>query len=287
MTSVKKFLSILLIVMFVSSLCIFTAFSAEEGAVLPGGDDVYVDPGGDIMDDVGGDISDDYYNDPANQNPDDVYSGDDQNNYSDTDADQSSGSGYVNDDSSSIYNNGGYVTSDNYYYFDDEQAAKSGDPNISKVEEKNASLYEVSDVNDAVLKENQWSDIQLDQKKTVTTTGTQNFSSIKENTDKDDNSQWILYIGIVLIGLSALGILYFVVATSVYRKNLAKLSDREMKNDIRRRNAYFDPDEFADIEDYSNRVNHSYSSSSNSRYSSKHARQNTQEIHLPKRYAKH
>ena len=282
MTNIKRFLciliSIMIIAMIVSSISVMTVF-ADEGAVVieegggegggEGGEGGV--EGGDIG---GGDDSGDIgYVDNGEGSGD---SGDNGN------VDSGDGGNVSGGGDNSMYNSNGYVTNSdsNYYYFDEEAAAKSGDPNINKVEEK-AELYQTSDLDDSALKENEWSDIKLDTQKTVTPA--KSFNAIKENTEKDDNSQWILYIGIVLIGLSALGILYFVVATSVYKKKLDELQNREVKNNARRHNTYYDPSEFSDIEDLSNRVNNSHKYSTNSR---RRARQDTAEVYLPRRYAR-
>ena len=277
MTNIKRFLciliSVMVICMIVSSISIMTVF-ADEGAVV-------IEENGDNADNAdNADINNgDDSADIGNVDNGEVNVDNGENGNVEGGGNYESGDG-GNDNS--IYNSSGYVTNSdsNYYYFDEEAAAKSGDPNINKVEEK-AELYKTSDLDDSVLKENEWSDIKLDTQKTVTPA--KSFNAIKENTEKDDNSQWILYIGIVLIGLSALGILYFVVATSVYKKKLDELQNREIRNNARRHNTYYDPSEFSDIEDLSNRVNNSHKYSTNSR---RRARQDTAEVYLPRRYAR-
>ena len=76
-------------------------------------------------------------------------------------------------------------------------------------------------------KPNEWSDITLDEK--TVQTGVTDFSAIKENTQVEDNGYWILYVGYALLGLSVLGILYFIIATIAHRNAVKKAERLEQR----------------------------------------------------------
>lgn len=115
---------------------------------------------------------------------------------------------------------GGYVTDDNgFYYYDEDTMANSIENSAGSV--SNATKqYDTSDINEAALKQTKWNDITLDTSKPAA--NAMDFSSIKDNTRNNDDGQWILYSGFMLIGLSVVGIIYFIIATTTYKKKLAK-----------------------------------------------------------------
>lgn len=89
------------------------------------------------------------------------------------------------------------------------------------------TLYNTSGISEDDVKPNEWSDITLDEK--AVTTGVADFSSIKTNTEKQDNGDWILYLGYVLLALSVLGILYFVISTLAQRRADKAAAARERR----------------------------------------------------------
>ena len=89
------------------------------------------------------------------------------------------------------------------------------------------TLYNTSGMSAADAAPNEWSDIVLDEK--TVKTGVADFSAIKSNTETQDNGDWILYLGYVLIGLSALGIIYFIIATVTHRKAMQKAERLERR----------------------------------------------------------
>lgn len=162
------------------------------------------------------------------------------------------------------------------------------------VSNSGSNLFDVSDINSKDLKENQWSDITLTTKSKPGEVAA-DFSQILDNEETEDNSEWILYLGIVLIGLSLLGILYFIIATVTYRNKLKKLRQREIRNSQRRAPAHTTERSRANmrsgIDEYSQRV----SSGSQRRYSTtprttssdrRRMKADTAEIFTPQRYAK-
>ena len=132
-------------------------------------------------------------------------------------SDYSGNVGSVEDNAPITYGN----SSNNYVVDSTESAAGS----------VSSSLYNSSGMSAEDAKPNEWSDITLDEK--TVQTGVTDFSSIKENTKEEDNGNWILYLGYILLGLSGLGILYFIIATIAHR-NAVKKAER-LEN--RRRNS--------------------------------------------------
>lgn len=279
MAMMKKVLCLILAVMILGSVTAYTAFAVNidndlatisspegDGAADPGGDSaggegegsqvepVIPGPGEEGGDSPQGDVV------PQEEGGDQTAEGGDTTSY------------------------GGYGTVYSNEYFDEEKAAQ-GEANIGKVAQ-DSTLFDISS-DDGALRENTWSDIKLT---TKTTGGTTNdFSSIKASSDKEDNSQWIFYVGLALIGLSLLGVAYFIVSTCVYRKRLNALKDREIKNTERRQKTSFDAREYSDISEYSNRVNRPHSYSTTPRYTSterRRMRQDTAELNLPRRFVK-
>ena len=107
--------------------------------------------------------------------------------------------------------------SNNYVYSDETAGSVS----------KNNTLYNSSGISAADAAPNTWSDIKLDEK--TVKTGVADFSSIKTNTETSDNGQWILYLGYLLLGLSVLGILYFIIASIAQRKAYRDAAVRESR----------------------------------------------------------
>ena len=172
------------------------------GAVDNSGGGAVDNSGGGAVDNSGGAV-DNSGGSGSVDNGDSGYSG----GYSDA------GSGYDYD-----YSDSGQV----YYDSDPIVYGDSGSNNaIIENEEaagsvsSNTTLYNSSGMSAQEAAPNEWSDITLDEKKI--TTGSADFSSIKTNTETTDNGNWILYLGYILLGLSALGILYFIIATIAYR----------------------------------------------------------------------
>ena len=84
-------------------------------------------------------------------------------------------------------------------------------------------------------------EITLDEKKTTTTTGVADFSSIKNDTNKNAHHyDWLIYVGYALIGLSVLGILYFIIATAVQRKADKQYEYRESSYEAPRTSRFAD-----------------------------------------------
>lgn len=122
---------------------------------------------------------------------------------------------YTVEDSDPMY----YGEASNYDYNSNEhQDAPAG------AVSSQTTLYNSSGMSAEDAAPNEWSDIVLDEK--TIKTGVADFSAIKSNTETKDNGDWILYVGYVLLGLSALGILYFIVATVVHRKKAKKEAAR-------------------------------------------------------------
>lgn len=151
------------------------------------------------------------------------------------------GSDHSGNDQSGYDNNsneGGY--SDNNSYVEDSDPLFYGDAsnysynitdnsgdNTAGAVSSNTPLYNSSGMSAADAAPNEWSDIVLDEK--TVKTGVADFSAIKSNTEKQDNGDWILYLGYALIGLSVLGILYFIIATISHRKAMQKAERLERR----------------------------------------------------------
>lgn len=158
-------------------------------------------------------------NDPAPvEEPQNV----DNNSGVDNGYDNSNGSGYTNEEPNYYVED-----SDPMYYGDasnyDYNANVQQDVPAGAVSSQ-TTLYNSSGMSAEDAAPNEWSDIVLDEK--TVKTGVADFSAIKSNTETKDNGDWILYVGYVLLGLSALGILYFIVATIVHRKKAKKEAAR-------------------------------------------------------------
>lgn len=139
-------------------------------------------------------------------------------------------SGYNDAGSGYDYDSGDSGNNDSYAYpgyvdngSQDDQGSYSGNdgshttPGSAGSVGDKTTLYDTDDVNDKDLEANQWSDIELDESK-VDTSGTTDFTQMQHDTATEDDSQWMLYVGIALIGLSLLGILYFIFASAQAKK---------------------------------------------------------------------
>lgn len=142
-------------------------------------------------------------------------------------------SGYNNEDNNN--NNYQVEDSDQLFYGDasnyDYNVSAENNENAAGSVSSNTKLYNSSGMSAADAAPNEWSDITLDEK--TVKTGVTNFSSIKSNTETEDNGYLILYIGYALLGLAALGILYFIIATIAHRNAVRKAERLEQ----RRRNS--------------------------------------------------
>lgn len=169
-----------------------------------GGDQSGQAAGGDQSGQSGGNIDYDSVND-SGYNSD--YNSDYNTGY---DYGYNSGNSGTVEDNDPIY----YGTPSNNYVIDSTESAAGS---------VSSSLYNSSGMSAEDAKPNEWSDIILDEKSVQT--GVTDFSSIKENTKVEDNGYWILYVGYALLGLSVLGILYFIIATIAHR-NAVKKAER-------------------------------------------------------------
>ena len=132
------------------------------------------------------------------------------------------------------YSNGdnGYVYNQNYeedqfvFGYDYDYNSISEDGTTGSISSQ-TTLYNASGISDEEVKPNEWSEITLDEK--AVKTGVADFSSIKTNTDTNDNGELILYIGYLLIALSALGILYFIVSTLAQRRADKAAAERDRR----------------------------------------------------------
>lgn len=190
--------------------------------------------------------------------------------------------GYVETPTTSYVDS--YTDENGYYYYDEEEMVNNIEDTAGNVSDY-TNLYDTSNIDEAQLKKTEWDNITLSTSKGDAT----DFSSIKDNTETDDNGQWIIYTGLILIGLSLLGILYFVIATATYKKKLKKLKEREQRqryrDSQRPRNDYGDSEDFPTQADYYNRYQRNRYTTSNMSYSErKRQKADTAEINLPRRY---
>ena len=159
-----------------------------------------------------------------------------------------------------------YTHDDGYYYYDEEEMVNNIEDYAGNVSDY-TSLYDTSDFNKEGLEEAKWADISIDTTKT-SNADAMDFSAIKDNTSRDDDGEWILYTGYVLIALSLIGIMYYIIATATYKKKLKALASRESARGRSDRSShqrsssdYGDSDSFPTQRDYNQR----YSSSSSTR----------------------
>lgn len=215
------------------SVCMFSVYADNDDANQP------ADPGsqgGEVIDDQGGGNSDvpvnpDPQSDPASDDgssdvpyiPDD---GSSSNN------DGGGGGGY-DDGGQSSYDNGGddsnsngnvYYDGDGNSYSNQEDVYVGGgqnyDPPASTAPP--AALYKTEkkiDVNE--LSKNDWGDIANMLKKTDSSESDgDDFAFIQKNTKGGDNGNWIIIVGVLLIGLSVAGFIYLIASNINRRKKI-------------------------------------------------------------------
>ena len=206
--------------------------------------------------------------------------------------DNNSGSGvdYGSDNSDDTDNSGyssgysGYVDEDPIYYGNSDLGYEIENVESAGAVSSSTPLYNTSGMSAADAEPNEWSDIVLDEK--TVKTGVADFSTIKSNTETQDNGDWILYLGYALLALAGLGILYFIIATIAHRKAVRKaerLERRRASSPARSEAARMDAKDrraaspsgrtsrFADESTYSRRVS---------------SRADTDEVYVPRRAAK-
>ena len=173
-------------------------------------------------------------------------------------SDPNTGNGYVDS----------YTHEDGYYYYDEDEMVNNIEDYAGNVSDY-TSLYDTSDFNKEGLKESKWDDITIDTTKT-SNADAMDFSAIKDNKSTNDDGEWILYTGYILIGLSIIGIMYYIIATATYKKKLKALASRESargrsnrSSQSRSRNDYGDSDDFPTQRDYNQRYHSSSSSRTN------------------------
>ena len=207
---------------------------------------------------------------------------DNQNNY-DSGNNSNSYNDYSGNNAGSVEDNapvyyGDPSNSNNYVVNSTESAAGS----------VSSSLYNSSGMSAEDAKPNEWSDITLDEKSVQT--GVTDFSSIKENTKVEDNGHWILYVGYALLGLSVLGILYFIIATIAHRnavKKAERLERRRSSSASRSVAARMEEDErYDDYEEAPRRRTSRYADDDEGYYSRRSSRSDTGEVYVPRRAAK-
>ncbi|HBE15917.1 MAG TPA: hypothetical protein DCY72_06730 [Ruminococcaceae bacterium] len=221
----------------------------------------------------GGDQSGQQSGNDGYENQNNYDSGNDTNNYNE----------YAN-------NNAGTVENQEPVYYGD--ASQSGRMNVETNEQAagsvSSNLYNTSGMSAEDAKPNEWSDITLDEK--TVKTGVTDFSSIKENTQEEDNGQWILYLGYALLGLSVLGILYFIISTIAHRNAVKKAERLEQRRRPSSRSAASRMDErdYRDFEDEAPRRRTSRYADENEGYSRRRgsSRADTDEVYVPRRAAK-
>lgn len=186
----------------------------------------------------------------------------------------SSGGGYVDS----------YMNDDGYYYYDEDQMVNNIEDTAGSVSDY-TDLYDTSDFDSSTLKESEWNDIKLEVSKGNSDAA--DFSAIKENKETEDDGEWIVYTGLVLIGLSLIGIMYFIIATATYKKKLKSLKRREQsqRSCDRARDDYGDMSEFPTQSDYNRRYQKNrYASPDSLGYAQrKRLNADTAEIDLPKK----
>ena len=227
-----RILSLIIAAIFlISGTTLLVCFADEEvPAVDPvdsGGGDDGGNTGGEIGGDDGGNTGGEIGGDDGSEIGGGDYSGGgdggySDGGYSDGDGDYSGGSGgYVDTDTGYDSDPWYYGDASNYSYnveYSDEPAGSVS---------SNTTLYNSSGMSAADAAPNEWSEITLDEK--TIKTGVTDFSAIKSNTETEDDSQWILYLGYLLLILAALGILYFIAATIAARRQMKKQERMERR----------------------------------------------------------
>lgn len=156
-----------------------------------------------------------------------------------------------------------YTNEDGYYYYDEDQMVNSIEDTAGNVSDY-TTLYDTSNIDKSELKESEWDNITLSMSDK---NSDGSFAAIKDNQGDTDDGQWIIYTGLILIGLAIIGIMYFIIATSTYKKKLKALRAREMRHRENRRERarddYGDLSEYPTQSDYNKRYQRNrYTSSS-------------------------
>lgn len=176
---------------------------------------------------------------------------------------------------------GGYITGDDFYYYDEDTMANSIEQSAGSVSDA-TNQYDTSDINVSALKETKWDDIVIDVSKG--TSDAMDFSAIKKNTRNNDDGQWILYLGYAFIALSVAGIMYFIIATTTYKKNLQKASVQQYGS-YRARDDYGDNTDYASSREHRSRPQRKRYATDGMGYAErKRAMADTAEINLPDNY---
>lgn len=179
-----------------------------------------------------------------------------------------------------------YTNEDGYYYYDEDQMVNSLEDTAGNVSDY-TTLYDTSNINRAELEESKWDNISL----SISDKNSDgSFAAIKDNEGDGDDGQWIIYTGLILIGLSVIGIMYFIIATSTYKKKLKALRAREMRHRERHRERsaddYGDLSEYPTQSDYNKRYQRNRYTSSSLSYTERKRlnKADTAEIDISTRY---
>ena len=193
-----------------------------------------------------------------------------------------SGSGYdygSGDSGYDPYANPGYVDNGSQ---DDQGSYNTGSGNSGQdtagsVTDR-TTLYDTDDVDNKDLEANQWSDIEIDDSKAAAS-GTTDFTQMQTDEKTEDDSQWMLYVGIALVGLSFLGILYFILASvQAKKRNNRRLAAERQRTENPHRSAPSRPAQSAPKAAKGHYADDNYAPRRKSS-----PRSDTDEIYLPKR----
>ena len=243
----------------------------DQGGQTGGGDQGGQTGGGDQSGQSGGSVD---YNSGSDSGYDSGYNSGYDSGYNS--GNDSGNAGTVEDNAPVYY--GDPSNSNNYVVNSTESAAGS----------VSSSLYNSSGMSAEDAKPNEWSDITLDEK--TVQTGVTDFSAIKENTKVEDNGYWILYVGYALLGLSVIGILYFIIATIAHRsavKKAERLERRRSSSAYRSSAARMEERErYDEYEEEAPRRRTSRFADDDEGYSRRSSRSDTGEVYVPRRAAK-
>ncbi len=303
-----RFISLLIAVVFMISGAVMIICHADEGDGQTGGDQSGQTGGGDQGGQTGGDQGGQTGGNQGGQTGGGDQGGQtggdqsgqggsvDYNSGSDSNYNSGYDSGY-NSGYDSNYNSGSY-DSGNVGTVEDNAPVYYGDPSNSNNYVVNStesaagsvssSLYNSSGMSAEDAKPNEWSDITLDEK--TVQTGVTDFSAIKENTKVEDNGYWILYVGYALLGLSVLGILYFIIATIAHRsavKKAERLERRRSSSPSRSAAARMEERErYDEYEEAPRRRTSRYADEDEGYSRRSSSRSDTGEVYVPRRAAK-
>ena len=111
--------------------------------------------------------------------------------------------------------NNHYDDFDNYGDNDNDGIPDNTDNNVDDVT-SNTPQFPTSEIN---REETKWQEITLEKSNK---SSAKSFKTIKENKSTDDNGQWILIAGLIMIALAIIGIIYFIIAMITYSKKKKK-----------------------------------------------------------------